>query len=204
MRVHANRCDSCLREGKQPPNLLQDASGAELKLPGRCGREMPCYSLVSLGKSIPNAQTFAKKKHKVQPGVQVCSADAHRAHALAAALLNGMLNHPVWALSVNWRFPAGAGAQSAGRCCFPGEELAVPRARECWCSWMGPQRFQHNVSPGLQPPELAPLAAYCVLVGGFSTSVNLFLSFTTTPRHCCRTWTDIAFSQQGLALGQVG
>ena len=143
---------------------------------------MPCYSLVSLGESIPNVQTFAKKKHKVQPGVQVCSADAHRAHALAAALLNGMLNHPVWALSVNWRFPAGAGAQSAGRCCFPGEELAVPRARECWCSWMGPQRFQHNVSPGLQPPELAPLAAYCVLVGGFSTSVNLFLSFTTTPR----------------------
>jgi len=43
---------------------------------------------------------------------------------------------------------------------------------------MGPQRFQHSVSPGLQPPELAPLAAYCVRAGGFSTSVNLFVSFT--------------------------
>lgn len=55
------------------------------------------------------------------------------------------------------------------------------------------QRFQHNVSPGLQPPELAPRAAYCVHGWGFSASVNLFLSFTTPPEHCCRTWTDIAF-----------
>lgn len=63
---------------------------------------------------------------------------------------------------------------------------------------------EHNVSPGLQPPELAPRTAYCVRGRGSSTSVNLFLSFTTTPGHCCHTWTDIAFSQQDLALGQVG
>lgn len=127
---------------------------------------MPCSSLVSLRESIPNAQTFAKEKHSIEPRVQVCSWHTHRAHVLDNALLL-LLNHPVWVLSVNQRFPAGA-----GRCCFPAEELTVPRARECWCSWMGPQRFQHSVSPGLQSWHLL-LPIVCV-EGDFSTSVNLF------------------------------
>lgn len=97
---------------------------------------------------------------------------AHTAHALAGALLNGLLNHPAWAVSVKQRFPAGAGAQSAGCSCFPREELEVPWARECWRSWMGLWHSQHNVSPGLQPAELAPLAAYCVRSGGFSVCVT--------------------------------
>lgn len=115
----------------------------------------------------------------------------------------GCLITPSGHCPYNQCFPAGAGAQSTGRCCFSREELAVPRARECWCSWMRPQHFQHSVSP--RSPELAPRAAYCVCgSGGFSTSVNLFLSSATTPGHFCRSWMDIAFSQQGLALGQVG
>lgn len=85
----------------------------------------------------------------------------HTAHALAGALLKRRLNHPAWALSVNRRFPAGAGAQSAGRCCFPGEELEVPRARECWRSWMELQCFRHKVSP--RPPAPRAGTSCCLL-----------------------------------------
>lgn len=78
-----------------------------------------------------------------------------------------------------------------------------PAARECWCCWMGPQCFQHTVSPGPQSPELAPLAAYCVHCWGCCSGGNLFLSSTVTTRHCCYTWPDITLSQV-LGLGTRG
>ncbi|KAI1242246.1 hypothetical protein IHE44_0005763 [Lamprotornis superbus] len=81
--------------------------------------------------------------------------------------------------------------------------ICSPTGKGVLVSWMGPQRFQHSVSPGLQLPELAPLTAYCVHGEGFSTSVNLFLSCTTTPGHHYCACTDIAFSQLSLALGQL-
>lgn len=197
LRLHANRFDSCLDEGKHPPP--QSPPGCpwgRAEAACQVGGKMPCSSLLSLGESTPNVETYGKKKKGQNT--------ARRAGVRwAGVLLNGLLNHPAWALFINPCFPAGAGAQSAGRCCFPGEELAVPRARERWCSWTELQLFQHNVSPGFQPPELAPLAAYCVRGGGFGASVNLFSSFPT-PGHFYRSWMDVAFSQQGLALEQVG
>lgn len=62
-----------LIEGEQPHILLQEASAAELKLPGGQWDSTLCYSLASPGKSIPNTQNLVKKKHEKHPGVQVCS-----------------------------------------------------------------------------------------------------------------------------------
>lgn len=62
-----------LIEGKQLHIFLQEASGAELKLPGGLWGSTLCYSHASLGKSIPNTQNLMKKQHKKHPRVQVCS-----------------------------------------------------------------------------------------------------------------------------------
>lgn len=48
------------------------------------------------------------------------------------------LNHPAWALSLNPHFPAGTGAPAAGRCCFPGEELAVLQQESGGAAGWGP------------------------------------------------------------------